>query len=57
MAEMTYAASAERRSRPLQRMRDTVMRVLWVCTYVIILQVFGLIQKLESQNDRQRLSV
>jgi len=55
--EMKRRAVVERQSGPLQKMRDTVLRALWVGAYIIILQVFHLIQELESQNDRQRASV
>lgn len=54
---MTKRAAVEKHSGPLQKVRDTVLRVLWVCTYIIILQVFQLIQKLESPNDHQGASV
>jgi len=49
---MTKGVALERYSGPMEKMRHTVLRALWVCTYVIILQVFQLIQRLESQNDR-----
>lgn len=51
---MLKRATRERHSGLIHKVRDNVLRSLWVCAYAVILLIFRLIQKIESPNASQR---